>query len=657
VKETKHRSRTGRRSGAAADPITAVRADDLGAARWQAVVDTAAIAIAVVDLEGRIASINPAGARMFGVDASELVGRSIADVTVPGDYPAEVELLDALVAGRIDHYELEKRYLRGDGTVWLGHCTATLVRDDDGRPLHLVGMVIDVTTRREAEEARGRSDHRLRSAFDRAPVAMVIVDTDQRLVRVNQHFCDLLGYTKEQLLAMTVADITHPDELEVTAEFARGLFAGEYHNFRTEKRYVRGTGETIWVELTALKFRAEYDEEYGFGILVDVTARKDAEAAVENLTQALRTLAAGSAAIVRASEESALLVEMCRVIVEEGGYLHAWVVRADDQAPGGASVVASWGIASEHLAILRKVWADPADEPVQETSRVANVVPDVAALPDSVPWKAAVLEAGARSGIGLPLGSDDEPLGRLAIGADRTDAFDAEALSLLGELAQDLTYGITSRRVNDERLLYQAQMEESLESTIDMVATVVEMRDPYTAGHERRVARLAVAIATELGLEPDEVTAIRLAAAVHDVGKIGVPSEILGLPRRLTPAEFEVVKAHAQLGHDIVNGIAFTGPVPEMILQHHERLDGSGYPAGLAGAEILVGARIIAVADVVESMASHRPYRPALGIDLALAEIEENRGVLYDPDVVDACLRLSREQHVALSEVVPDPAV
>jgi len=210
---------------------------------------------------------------------------------------------------------------------------------------------------------------------------------------------------------------------------------------------------------------------------------------------------------------------------------------------------------------------------------------------------------------------------------------------------------ITARKAAEvERVGYLALLEESLETTVGVMATVVELRDPYTAGHEREVARLAVAIATELGLDEDVVTGVRLAATVHDIGKIGVPTEILNLPRRLTPMEFALVKDHARLGAELLGGVPFPWPLATMVLEHHERCDGSGYPAGLVGDEISLGARIIAVADVVESMASSRPYRPGLGVDAALGEIEEHRGVLYDADVVDACLHLFREEHFTIDE-------
>jgi putative nucleotidyltransferase with HDIG domain len=174
------------------------------------------------------------------------------------------------------------------------------------------------------------------------------------------------------------------------------------------------------------------------------------------------------------------------------------------------------------------------------------------------------------------------------------------------------------------------------------------MRDPYTAGHERRVAELAAAIAREMGLAEPLVEGIRFGSMIHDLGKIKIPAEILVKPSRLTPIEYELIKQHAQAGYDILKGIDFPWPVAQMVLQHHERLDGSGYPNGLKGEAICQEARILSVADTVEAMSSHRPYRPGLGIDKALAEIERGRGALYDPAAVDACLRLHRDKGYTL---------
>ena len=188
------------------------------------------------------------------------------------------------------------------------------------------------------------------------------------------------------------------------------------------------------------------------------------------------------------------------------------------------------------------------------------------------------------------------------------------------------------------------RLQKTMQDTIRVIAKVVEVKDPYTSGHQHRVSQLAASIAQELKLPPDKLEGIRIAALVHDIGKISVPAEILSKPTKLNEIEYSLIKDHSQIGYDILKTIDFPWPVAQIILQHHERIDGSGYPQGLKGNKILLEARIIGVADVVEAMSSHRPYRPALGIDKALEEISKNKGILYVPEVVNACLKNFKEK-------------
>ncbi len=184
----------------------------------------------------------------------------------------------------------------------------------------------------------------------------------------------------------------------------------------------------------------------------------------------------------------------------------------------------------------------------------------------------------------------------------------------------------------------------ALGGVVQAIASLVETRDPYTAGHQRRVADLAHSIAGEMGLPDEQINGIRMAAIIHDIGKVSVPAEILSMPRKLTELEFNLIKTHAQSGYDILKDIEFPWPIARMVLEHHERMNESGYPNGLTDSEILLESRILAVADVVEAIATHRPYRSALGIDAALEEITMNRGILYDVDAVDACLHIFHEK-------------
>jgi HD-GYP domain-containing protein (c-di-GMP phosphodiesterase class II) len=206
----------------------------------------------------------------------------------------------------------------------------------------------------------------------------------------------------------------------------------------------------------------------------------------------------------------------------------------------------------------------------------------------------------------------------------------------------------------ERRQRYQQELQRSLADlkkmitgTVFAIAATVEKRDPYTSGHQQRVAELSRAIGRELGFSEDRVEGLYIAAVIHDIGKISLPAEILSKPTRLSPIELSLIQGHAQAGFDILKTIEFPWPVARIVLEHHERLDGSGYPKGLAGRKILREARIVGVADVVETMASHRPYRPSRGIDKALDEVRTHRGALYDPEVVDACLHLMQEKRFA----------
>jgi putative nucleotidyltransferase with HDIG domain len=203
---------------------------------------------------------------------------------------------------------------------------------------------------------------------------------------------------------------------------------------------------------------------------------------------------------------------------------------------------------------------------------------------------------------------------------------------------------IRTRRYFIERNYSTRKLIGAMDAAIEAIALTVEARDPYTAGHQRRVAGLAIAIAKEMGLSQEAIRGISTAGIVHDIGKVQVPSEILSKPGKLSEIEFSMIKTHAQVGYDILKNIEFPWPIATAILQHHEMMDGSGYPMGLSGKDIILEARILAVADLVEAMSSYRPYRPALGIENALEEIIQYKGILFDQNVVDACLKLFTEK-------------
>jgi putative nucleotidyltransferase with HDIG domain len=288
---------------------------------------------------------------------------------------------------------------------------------------------------------------------------------------------------------------------------------------------------------------------------------------------------------------------------------------------------------------------------------VAKVTNNLATSAAHLPWIESARAHRLASSISLPIRADGTVIGALAVYGREPNAFGQPEVDLFEELAADIGYGIASRRTRvayDAGLVQREQATRKLraafESLISVLAATVERRDPYTAGHQRRVAELASAIGHALGLDPARIEGLHFAATIHDIGKIYVPAEILARPGKLGATEFDMVKAHAQVGFEILEGVDFPWQVADMIRQHHERLDGSGYPQGLKGEQILLESRILAVADVIEAMSSNRPYREGLGIDAALAQIRREAGTRLDAQVVETCERVFREQGFAFSK-------
>ena len=247
----------------------------------------------------------------------------------------------------------------------------------------------------------------------------------------------------------------------------------------------------------------------------------------------------------------------------------------------------------------------------------------------------------------VPLGVKQRLVGILLIGDKLSrDPYSTEDRQLLHKVLAEVAISIENACVYENIQKKHTELKKVTEGVIHAISLTIEMRDPYTAGHQRQVANLACEIAKEMGLSEWDIEGIRIMGLLHDVGKIAVPAEILSKPGQINQNEFSIIKTHPYVGYEILNGIEFPWPVTQAILQHHERLDGSGYPEGLSGTDIILEARILGVADVVEAMSSHRPYRPALGFDRALEEISQNRGTLYDPEVVDACSRLFQKNEV-----------
>lgn len=387
-----------------------------------------------------------------------------------------------------------------------------------------------------------------------------------------------------------------------------------------------------------------------------------AEKELQRVNRALATVSACQKVLVGSKDKGELFQEICRVIVDVGGYGMAWAGIAKQDRPKSIQLLGSAGNTREYLDGIKISWSDNGNGTCPAGHAILRgkpyVVKNILSDPGMMPWRGEALKHGFASVVSLPLVSKAGVFGALSIYSNEAEVFQEDEVNLLMEISDNLVYGITALHTRTER--YRAESEvktgmgklrKALAAIIQVLEQTVEIRDPYTAGHQRRVADLARTIAEKMELSPDLIDGIRIAGIIHDIGKIYVPAEILSKPRRLSQIEFNLIKTHSQVGYDVLKAIDFPWPVAKIILQHHERIDGSGYPHNLSGDEIMLEARILGVADVVEAMASHRPYRPALGVEAALEEIYKNRGVLYEPEVVDACISVFRSESFTFQDV------
>jgi GAF domain-containing protein len=389
---------------------------------------------------------------------------------------------------------------------------------------------------------------------------------------------------------------------------------------------------------------------------VKITA--DSELAQKQITALRRlyaTLSHINYTVKHARNWEELLRGICRGAVEDGKFELAWAGLVG-HATHLLNPVCHHGREEGFLENIRISIDDvpegqmPASFAVRENRVI--FVNDCATDSSALSWREQLLRHGFLSVAALPLRSGGrKAFGALVLYSGEAGFFDEDHLMLLEDMATEISHALmrfeqeaAHSNIEEERERALAEMGKVLRDSVHAIAYALEMRDPYTAGHQRQVAQIATAIAREMQLPEEMVEGVHFGSLIHDLGKISLPAEILTRPRRLTNLEMQMMQTHPQAGYDIVAGIDFPWPVAQMILQHHERMDGTGYPGGLKGDEIPLESKILAVADVVDAMNSHRPYRAGLGIAKALEEIEKNRGTHYDPLVVDACLRLFREK-------------
>ncbi len=624
-------------------------------ARFRSLIENSSDIIAIFDAGGYVRYVSPSIERLLGYDVDELIGKNGLELIHPDDLANARESIDRSLNNPGVAQTAEFRIRDKDG-AW--HFLEASGKNLSGDP-SIGGIVInarDATARKLAEEKMLRSEMRFRNLVETTSDWVWEIDENGKYTYVSPRVRELLGYDPEEVIGKTPFDLMPPEEARRVSEIFAPLLAERRNVTGLENTNLHKNGYCVVLETSAVP---NFDANGAFrgyrGIDRDITERKKVEESLRKLNRALRTLSGCNESLVHAMDEQELLAAICEVIVRTGGYRFAWVGYAEHNDGKSVRPMAFAGEEAGFLNTIRFGWGDDDSgrNPIGEAIRtgtpqgISNIETSAALL---LPREEA-LRRGYISCLSLPLRNGDTVMGVLAIYAAESNAFDDEEVKLLMELADDLVYGIGALRTRAERerameqnRLHTVRMEKALLETIEAIGSALEKRDPYTAGHQRQVAKLAHAIAQEMKLPQEIAEGIYMGCLIHDIGKIYIPAEILSRPGKLTNAEFEIIKCHPQVGYDIIKGIEFPWPVAKMILEHHERMNGSGYPQGLKGGEISLEARILAVADVVEAMASHRPYRPAVGLDNALEEISQNREALYDPQAVDVCLRLFREK-------------
>jgi PAS domain S-box-containing protein len=577
--------------------------------KYRLLADNVSDVIFVLDMNLNYTYISPSVKILRGYEPEEVLKLSYTETLTPSSLELAMKTLaDIMELEKIKHGEItESRTLqlemrRKDGTTVWTEVKFSFIRDEKQVPVGILGLTRDITERKLVEEELKESENRYRLSFENVTDVIYIIDTNLNIISMSPSVERILGYKPEDFIGHPVSDLGNilaPESFNQAVADVVPVLKGKTIPVKVYE-FIAKNGTIKYGEVSGSPIMREGRVIGIISVARDITERELADEALRALT----------------SRQDAILAAVPEIIIEvNNNMVYTWA------NSGGFEFFGDDVIGKEAAFYF---------EGEQETY-------------DTV----SPLFKGVENIIYL------ESWQRRKDGEKRLLAWWCRALKdKSGQVTGALSSArdITDRKRAEEELRQSFEkLRKALGATVNAISLTVEMKDPYTSGHQQRVSDLARAIATEMGLSADRQDFILTASSIHDIGKIALPAEILSKPTKLTELEFSLIKTHAQIGYDILKDIEFPWPVADVVLQHHERMNGSGYPNGLKGENILLEARILAIADVVEAIASHRPYRPALGIDLALEDISGNKDILYDADAVDACLRLFREKGYTLA--------
>ncbi len=468
--------------------------------------------------------------------------------------------------------------------------------------------------RKQAESARLtslkallESQERYKALFDCSLNLIYVMNFDGKFIDANKAALDLLGYKREEIRSVNVNSLVDEDQLPLVLETIREIIKTGIQTDLHEIRLRNKDGREIYVEAQGSIVMSKGKPVAIQVIARDITEHKRADELLKKSESKYRLLADNIHDVIFVMDMDLKYSYLSPSVKLLRGYEPEEAMKQTPaQTVTPSSLNLALGILSEVMELEK---SEHRDIYVSRTFQVEMSRKDGTTVWTEV--KASLIR--------------DE---------------NQRAIGIMG-----VTRDITDRKQSEDELQKTlGRLRKSIDTTIGVLVSAVESRDPYTAGHQLRVADLARAIATEMGLPQDKIDGIRMAGSIHDIGKLSIPVEILSKPTKLTDIEFTLIKGHSKIGYEMLKDVESPWPLAQIVYQHHERMNGTGYPRNLKGDEILMEARIMTVADVVEAIASHRPYRAALGVEIALEEIEKNKGVFYDATVADACLRLFREK-------------
>lgn len=580
--------------------------------RYRLLAENVTDIIWTMDVSMKLTYVSPSVTRLRGYSIEEALAAKAEDAMTPESVKLAREAIKGLLGKKNEDtrkgdraaatVELEMRCKDGT-TVWT-ETRMSLVNGMYGRTVGIIGITRDISERKKAEKALLDSERRYRLLAENVSDVIWVTDLDLRPTYVSPSIERVLGYNAVDALASGMEKLLTQESSKQAAEGAAKAKSWIKDNpskaFKPgnmELEFVRKDGSSIWADTTVtVVCDAGGKPVEIMGVLHDVTSRKKSEKALSDSEGRFRSLIETTSDWVWEVNEKFIYTYVSSRIRDILGY--------------------------EPAEVIGKTPFDLM--PMREASRVTRVFES--ALAQKKPF--AFVETAC-------LHKDSHKVVLETSGVPFLDA----AGNVCG--FRGIDRDVTERKRAEEEVQDSfRKLQRTVEGTIQAIALTVETRDPYTAGHQRRVTQLAYAISREMGLSNEQIQKVRTAGLLHDLGKIFIPTEILSKPGQLTDIEFAIIKSHPQAGYEILKNIEFPWPIADIVVQHHERLNGSGYPLGLKDEGIVIEARILAVADIVEAMSSHRPYRPALGLEKALKEISSNKGTLYDADAVDACLKV-----------------